>query len=151
LLKWLNRQTHFWKRTIQWLFHQNFVLIEQMVSDNKIFMGISYVKLSSAVAAILVGVLKCWTQRRRLQLLIFFTEVIKFYWLMLLLYPGELYRLLGASSYTNQECIETLKISSEIVKLATYIVLARRPYNRWTGELFIPSDVIPHDSNARNR
>jgi hypothetical protein len=36
---------------------------------------------------------------RRLQLLIFFTEVIKFYWLMLLLYPGELYRLLGASSY----------------------------------------------------
>ena len=28
----------------------------------------------------------------------FFTEVIKFYWLMLLLYPGELYRLLGASS-----------------------------------------------------
>jgi hypothetical protein len=35
---------------------------------------------------------------RRLQLLIFFTEVIKFYLLMLLLYPGELYRLLGASS-----------------------------------------------------
>jgi hypothetical protein len=29
----------------------------------------------------------------------FFTKVIKFYWLMLLLYPGELYRLLGASSY----------------------------------------------------
>ena len=29
---------------------------------------------------------------------IFFSEVIKFYWLMLLLYPGELYRLLGASS-----------------------------------------------------
>jgi threonine aldolase len=26
-----NRQTTFWKRTIQWLFHQNFVLIEQMV------------------------------------------------------------------------------------------------------------------------
>jgi hypothetical protein len=43
-------------------------LIEQMVSDKKIFMGIShrglhvYVKLSSAVAAILVGVLKCRTQ-----------------------------------------------------------------------------------------
>jgi hypothetical protein len=39
----------------------NFVLIEQMVSDKKIFMGIShrvYVKLSSAVVAILVGVLK---------------------------------------------------------------------------------------------
>ena len=37
-----NRQTHFWKRTIQWLFHQNLVLIEQMVSDKKIFMGISH-------------------------------------------------------------------------------------------------------------
>jgi hypothetical protein len=36
-----NRRTYFWKRTIQWLFHQNFVLIEQMVSDKKIFMGIS--------------------------------------------------------------------------------------------------------------
>ena len=35
-----NRRTHFWKRTIQWLFHQHFVLIEQMVSDKKIFMGI---------------------------------------------------------------------------------------------------------------
>ena len=35
-----NRRTHFWKRTIQWLSHQNFVLIEQMVSDKKIFMGI---------------------------------------------------------------------------------------------------------------
>jgi hypothetical protein len=36
-----------------------------MVSDKKIFMGISkgfYVKLSSAVAAILVGGMKCWTQ-----------------------------------------------------------------------------------------
>jgi hypothetical protein len=37
-----NRRTHFWKRTIQWLFHQKFVLIEQMVSDKKIFMGISH-------------------------------------------------------------------------------------------------------------
>ena len=37
-----NHQTHFWKRTIQWLFHQNLVLIEQMVSDKKIFMGISH-------------------------------------------------------------------------------------------------------------
>jgi hypothetical protein len=26
-----NRRTQFWKRTIQWLFHQNLVLIEQMV------------------------------------------------------------------------------------------------------------------------
>ena len=36
-----------------------------MVSDKKIFMGIpieSYVKLSSAVAAILVGGMKCRTQ-----------------------------------------------------------------------------------------
>jgi hypothetical protein len=37
-----NRRTYFWKRTIQWLFHQHFVLIEQMVSDKKIFMGISH-------------------------------------------------------------------------------------------------------------
>jgi hypothetical protein len=29
-------------------------------------------------------------------------------------------------------------------------VLVRRQYNRWTGELFIPSDEILHDSNARN-
>ena len=35
---------------------------EQMVSDKKMFMGISYVKLSSAVVAILVGGLKCRTQ-----------------------------------------------------------------------------------------
>jgi hypothetical protein len=35
-----NSRTHFWKRTIQWLFHQNLVLLEQMVSDKKIFMGI---------------------------------------------------------------------------------------------------------------
>ena len=37
-----NRRTHFWKRTIQRLFHQNLVLIEQMVSEKKIFMGISH-------------------------------------------------------------------------------------------------------------
>jgi hypothetical protein len=37
-----NHRTHFRKRTIQWLFHQNLVLIEQMVSDKKIFMGISH-------------------------------------------------------------------------------------------------------------
>jgi hypothetical protein len=42
LIEGPNRRTHFWKRTIQWLFHQNFVLIEQMVSDKKIFMGISH-------------------------------------------------------------------------------------------------------------
>ena len=37
-----HRRTHFWKRTIQWLFHQNLVIIEQMVSDKNIFMGISH-------------------------------------------------------------------------------------------------------------
>jgi hypothetical protein len=37
-----NLGTYFWKRTIQWIFHQHLVLIEQMVSDKKIFMGISY-------------------------------------------------------------------------------------------------------------
>jgi hypothetical protein len=42
LIEGPNRRTHFWKKTIQWLFHQNFVLIEQMVSDKKIFMGISH-------------------------------------------------------------------------------------------------------------
>ena len=36
------RLTYFWKRTIQWLFHQHLVLIEQMVSNKKIFMGISH-------------------------------------------------------------------------------------------------------------
>jgi hypothetical protein len=40
LVEGQNRQTHVWKRTIQWLFHQYFVLIEQMVSDKKIFMRI---------------------------------------------------------------------------------------------------------------
>ena len=34
-----NRLTYFWKRTIQWLFHQPLVLIEQMVSNKKIFIG----------------------------------------------------------------------------------------------------------------
>jgi hypothetical protein len=37
-----NCLTYFWKRTIQWLFHQHWVLIEQMVSNKKIFMGISH-------------------------------------------------------------------------------------------------------------
>jgi hypothetical protein len=41
LVKGPNRRTYFWRRTIQWLFHQNVVLIEQMVSDKKIFMGIN--------------------------------------------------------------------------------------------------------------
>jgi hypothetical protein len=42
LVEGLNRMTFFWKRTIQWLFHQHLVLIEQMVSDKKVFMGISH-------------------------------------------------------------------------------------------------------------
>jgi hypothetical protein len=37
-----NRRTYFWKRTFQWLFHQHLVLIEQMVSDKKIFIWISH-------------------------------------------------------------------------------------------------------------
>ena len=37
-----DHRTQFWKRTIQWLFHQNFILIEQMVSDKNIGMGISH-------------------------------------------------------------------------------------------------------------
>ena len=37
-----NRRTQFWKRTIQWLSHQHFFLIGKMVSDKKIFMGISH-------------------------------------------------------------------------------------------------------------
>ena len=42
LVKGPHRRSHFWTRTIQWLFHQNLVLIEQMVSHKKIFMGISH-------------------------------------------------------------------------------------------------------------
>jgi hypothetical protein len=37
-----NRRTNNWKRTFQWLFQQNLVLIKQMVSDKKIFMGFSH-------------------------------------------------------------------------------------------------------------
>ena len=48
LVEGSNRQTPFWKRTIQWQFHQNFVIIEQMVSDKKIFMGISHRVLQHA-------------------------------------------------------------------------------------------------------
>ena len=40
LIEGPNRRTYFWKRTIQWLFHQHLFLIAQMVSD-KMFMGIS--------------------------------------------------------------------------------------------------------------
>jgi hypothetical protein len=54
-----------WKRTIRWLCYQHLVPIEQLVPDKNIFMWIShtsYVKLSLAVTAILVGGLKCRTQ-----------------------------------------------------------------------------------------
>jgi hypothetical protein len=42
LVKRPNRRKHFWRRTIQWLFHQNFVVIEQMVSNKEIVMRISH-------------------------------------------------------------------------------------------------------------
>jgi hypothetical protein len=38
-----NCRTNIWKRTIQWLFQQNLVLIKQMVSDKKIFIFSSVV------------------------------------------------------------------------------------------------------------
>ena len=38
-------------------------------------------------------------------LLIFFTEVIKFYWLMLLFYPGELYRASSSGKLFIDWCI----------------------------------------------
>jgi hypothetical protein len=50
LVEGLNRLTHFWKRTIQWLFNQNFVLIEQMSQPNflKWFLGGPLPKLCPA-------------------------------------------------------------------------------------------------------
>jgi hypothetical protein len=42
LIEGPNRRTYFWKRTIQWLFHQNLALVVQMFLDKKIFMGISH-------------------------------------------------------------------------------------------------------------
>jgi hydroxymethylpyrimidine/phosphomethylpyrimidine kinase len=65
LVKGLNRRTHFWKRTIQWLFHQNLFLLSKWFQKRRFLWEFpigSYVKLSSAVAAILVKVLKCRTQ-----------------------------------------------------------------------------------------
>jgi hypothetical protein len=47
-----NCRTPFWKRTIQWLFHQSLVLIELLVPDKMVlceFPIASYVKLSTAV------------------------------------------------------------------------------------------------------
>jgi hypothetical protein len=37
-----NHRTHFWKRTIQWLFYQSLVPIEQLVPDKKILIWISH-------------------------------------------------------------------------------------------------------------
>ena len=57
-----NRRTHFWKRTIQWLFHQNLILIEQLVSDKKIFMGISHRADFLKFVFILLDIgIFCWT------------------------------------------------------------------------------------------
>ena len=65
LIEGPNRQTHFWKRTIQWLFHQILFLLSKCFQTRRFLWEFpigSYVKLSSAVAAILVCVLKCRTQ-----------------------------------------------------------------------------------------
>jgi hypothetical protein len=37
-----DHRTQFWKRTMQWLFHQSLVLIEQLVPDKRFFMWISH-------------------------------------------------------------------------------------------------------------
>jgi hypothetical protein len=65
LIEGPNHRTHFWKRTIQWLFHQKSFLLSKWFQTRRFLWEFpigSYFKLSSAVAAILVGVLKCRTQ-----------------------------------------------------------------------------------------
>ena len=60
-----DHRTQFWKGAIQGPFHQSLVTIGPVVSDKKIFMGISHrvlCYLSLAVVGILVGGLKCCTQ-----------------------------------------------------------------------------------------
>jgi hypothetical protein len=54
-------------------------------------------------------------------LLIFFTEVIKFYWLMLL-YPGELYRLLDI--YVNDSQNLAFPTSHFIIELLPFDYLS---------------------------
>jgi hypothetical protein len=65
LVKGPNRRTYFWKRTIQWLFHQNLFLLSKWFQKRRFLWEFpigSYVKLSSAVAVTLVEILKCRTQ-----------------------------------------------------------------------------------------
>jgi hypothetical protein len=60
-----HRRTHFWKRTIQWLFHQILFLLSKWFQTRTFLWEFpirSYVKLSSAMAAILLAGLKCRTQ-----------------------------------------------------------------------------------------
>jgi hypothetical protein len=60
-----NRRTHFWKRTIHDYFISIVFLLSKWFQTRRFlweFLIGSYVKLSSAVVAILVGVLKCRTQ-----------------------------------------------------------------------------------------
>jgi hypothetical protein len=42
----------FWKRTIQWLFHQSLVLIELLVPDKMVFMWILKIFLSETICSI---------------------------------------------------------------------------------------------------
>jgi hypothetical protein len=55
-----NRRTNFWKRTIQWLFHQHLVLIEQMVSDKKIFIWEIHIKIFSSETNGLIATKLWW-------------------------------------------------------------------------------------------
>ena len=73
----------------------------------------------------------------RATFVIFFTEVIKIYWLMLLLYPDELYRLLGASSFSLYICnvhIKTTFIRSHWKPFFHFILFETELHNvYWFG------------------
>ena len=73
----------------------------------------------------------------RATFVIFFTEVIKFYWLMLLLYPDELYMLLGASSFSLYICnvhIKTTFIRSHWKPFFHFILFETELHNvYWFG------------------
>ena len=74
----------------------------------------------------------------------FFTEVIKFYWQMLLLYPGELYRLLGASSLT----FNTGSISRLLrIRFSAAVTLYNRNYSAILATLQITSYVHSRNSS----